>query len=114
MNRLGRFVFWDYPRASWQYDVMVGLILAFVFVAPRYVNFRDQPKPASITMLPAEGGAIYHLETRLLSGVSAADRAAKATELVNARYQTHVEIVRVDPIVDAEDETIGYAAFAQK
>ena len=114
MSGFGRFLFWDYPRASWQYDVMVGLILVFVFVAPRYVNFRDQPKPASIVMLPADGGAIYHLETRLLAGVAATDRAGKATELVNARYKSHVEILRVEPIVDAEDETIGYAAFAEK
>ena len=27
---LKRFILWDYPRASWQYDVMVGVILAFL------------------------------------------------------------------------------------
>ena len=114
MGAIRRFIFWDHPRASLQYDVMVGAILLFVFVAPRYVNFRDQPKPASVVMLQAEGGGIYHVETRLLSGVPASERSQKATELVNARYKTHVEIVRVEPIVDAEDETIGYAAFAEK
>ena len=38
---LKRFILWDYPRASWQYDVMVGIILAFIFLTPREW-FRDQ------------------------------------------------------------------------
>ena len=25
---LKRFILWDFPRGSWQYDVMVGIILA--------------------------------------------------------------------------------------
>ena len=93
---------------------MVGLILVFVFVAPFYVNFHDQPRAASVLMLPADGGAVYHLETQLLSGVPAADRTQKASELVNARFKTHVEIGRVEPIVDAENETVGYMAFVKK
>ena len=51
-----RFIFWDYPRAGWQYDIMVGLILAFIFLTPRDW-FRDQPKASSVVMLPSESGA---------------------------------------------------------
>src|ERR1035438_1611358 len=32
---LKRFILWEYPRASWQYDVIVAIILAFVFLTPR-------------------------------------------------------------------------------
>ena len=56
VSGLKRFLFWDYPRAGWQYDVMVGLILAFIFLTPR-AWFRDQPRASSIVMLPAERGA---------------------------------------------------------
>ena len=31
-NGLKRFVLWDYARATWQYDVMVAIILAFIFL----------------------------------------------------------------------------------
>ncbi len=31
---LKRFILWDYPRATWQYDVMVGIILVFVMLTP--------------------------------------------------------------------------------
>ncbi len=52
---LKRFILWDYPRGSRQYDVMVGLILAFIFLTPRDF-FRDQPriaKASAITLLPS-------------------------------------------------------------
>ena len=55
---LKRFVLWDYPRASWQYDVMVGIIVAFIFLTPR-AWFRDQPripKASSIFLLRKENG----------------------------------------------------------
>ncbi len=55
MGNLSRFVLWDFPRASWQYDVIVALILAFIFLTPREI-FRDQPKAANVVMLPAEQG----------------------------------------------------------
>jgi hypothetical protein len=113
MSALGRFIFWDYPRGGWQYDLMVGLILAFIFLTPREI-FRDQPKPASVVMLPEQGGGAFLIETRLLDGVAPADRSAKATQLVNGRYKTHVTIVRVEPIMDAEDEIIGYTAHTHQ
>ena len=34
---LKRFILWDFKRGSWQYDVIVGLILAFIFLTPREV-----------------------------------------------------------------------------
>ena len=43
MSGFKRFILWDYARASWQYDVMVGIILAFIFLTPRDW-FRDQPR----------------------------------------------------------------------
>jgi hypothetical protein len=107
MGILGRFVFWEFPRASWQYDVMVGLILAFVFFTPRDF-FKDQPKAASVVML--EGGSFF-IETQSMNGVSSeADRLAKATALVNARYQTHKPVTHLDPMYDSEEQIIGYAA----
>ena len=106
---LRRFIFWEFPRASWQYDVMVALILLFLFVAPLYVNFRDQPRAASVVMLPTLDG--YLIETRMLESVPPADRPRRATELVNARYKTHTLIQRVEPLIDDEQELIGYTAF---
>jgi len=114
MGMLGRFIFWDFKRTSWQYDVMVGLILAFIFLTPRSI-FRDQPRPASIVMLPAQQG--FLLETKLLEDVAPADLNSRATELVNKRFKTHVNIARVEPVYDDPDASpddkrvTGYLAF---
>ena len=43
MSTLKRYFFWTYERGSFHYDVMVTLILAFIFIAPMFVNFGDRP-----------------------------------------------------------------------
>src|ERR1700759_4264472 len=41
---LKSYLFWTYPRGSFHYDVMVTLILAFLFVSPHLINYRDRPQ----------------------------------------------------------------------
>jgi hypothetical protein len=112
MGTLGRFLFWDYKRASWQYDVMVGLILAFIFLTPRDV-FRDQPRAASVVMLPAEQGAgLFWIEPSLLDGVPEPQLVARAAAIVNAKFKSRRTVSHVEPIRDeAEQEVKGYMAF---
>ncbi|HEY7839069.1 MAG TPA: hypothetical protein VIC54_10770 [Terriglobales bacterium] len=45
LRKLASFIWWTYPRGSLEYDIIVGLILAFIFLTPRGF-FRDQPRPA--------------------------------------------------------------------
>ena len=111
MQGIGRFLFWDHPRASWQFDVMVGLILAFIFLMPRDV-FKDQPNPAAnIVML---GGGVW-IPPRLLDGVPEDQLVPKATALIKARYKAHPpNISSVEPINDeATHEVTGYMAFTK-
>ncbi len=44
-NLLHRYVFWTYERGSFHYDVMVTLILLFLFLAPHFIDFHDRPLP---------------------------------------------------------------------
>ncbi|MCX6624435.1 MAG: hypothetical protein NTY38_25915, partial [Acidobacteria bacterium] len=86
--RLGltRFILWDYPRAVWQYDVMVGVILVFIFLTPREF-FRDQPRVNHVIALAREHGvAEYWLEPSALDGLSENQRTAKAVELIRQRF----------------------------
>ena len=41
---LKSYLFWTYPRGSFHYDVMVTVILAFLFISPRLINYRDRPQ----------------------------------------------------------------------
>ena len=87
-----RFILWDYPRASWQYDVMVGIIVAFIFLTPR-AWFRDQPripKASNIFLLRKENGqSKFWVPAGLVPG-------------------TKVELV-----LDSEDEPLGYTVFTR-
>ena len=38
-----RYIWWTYPRGSFHYDVMVTLILAFIFITPLFKDFGDKP-----------------------------------------------------------------------
>ncbi len=111
MRTLRRLIFWDFRRTSWQWDIVVTLILAFIFLMPRDI-FRDQPRAASIQMLPAQQG--YLIELKLLEDVPEADMPRKATELVNQRFKSHTTITRVDPVFDdSEGEVTGYMAYTK-
>ncbi len=87
---------------------MVALILAFVFAVPRDF-FKDQPKAASVIMLP---GGEFLIEPQLLNGVpdSDSERNAKAAQIIEARYKTRKTVTHVDPYFDSEHQLQGYAA----
>ena len=111
---LKRFIFWNYRRASWQYDVMVGIILAFIFLTPRDW-FRDQPKASSVVMLPSENGSlVVFVNSQALAGVAEAKRVPEVNKLLRSWPETRrLAAARVDPIVDAEGALEGYLAFTR-
>lgn len=44
---LKSYFFWTHARGSFHYDVMVTLILAFIFATPQVWNYGDKPTPIS-------------------------------------------------------------------
>ncbi len=44
---LKSYFFWTHARGSFHYDVMVTLILAFIFLTPQVWNYGDKPIPIS-------------------------------------------------------------------
>jgi hypothetical protein len=113
MNVIGRFLFWDFQRGSWQYDIICVLILAFIFATPREI-FRDQPKAANVIMLPPEQSTgLFWIDPHLLAGVPEGDLNSKATGLVNALHKTRKTITHVEPILDDEQDVTGYLAYTR-
>jgi hypothetical protein len=48
MNKLLKsYFYWTYPRGNVHYDVMVSLILLFIFVTPHLWDFGDKPSSAA-------------------------------------------------------------------
>jgi len=115
LTGIRRAILWDYPRATWQYDVMVGVILAFLFLTPR-AWFRDQPRlpgASRIAILQAgHGTTVYWIEADLLAGIPEARQLEKANELVRASGERQ-SVTRLEPALDSESEIKGYIAFTR-
>jgi hypothetical protein len=112
---LKRFVLWDYPRAGWQYDVMVGLILAFIFFTPRSI-FRDQPRPKNVMLLSAEKErSSFLIEPELLAGLDEVARHGQAERLIHSQIGGKDRVIeRVEPIVNQpENEVRGYIVYTR-
>jgi hypothetical protein len=109
-----RFLLWDYPRGGRQYDVMVAIILAFIFFTPREI-FRDQPRASNIVRLPAEeaGASVFWMEPELLATLPEAERNSKAEGMLKSRFGKPETIVRLEPIFDSEKDLKGYMAFTK-
>jgi hypothetical protein len=119
---IGRVFFWSYERMTWQYDVMVALIVAFVLLTPRHW-FHDQPRPpVAVQLVSQDAGTrvtIYRLEAAALganrrpaaTATGAADIQRRAHDVlrssVNDLKGTSFQVVRVNPKL-ASDGTVAY------
>ncbi len=61
------YIWWMYPRGSVHYDIMVTLILAFIFLGPLWINFRDKPQPrplhqTEVLVKPEGDGFVYTVD----------------------------------------------------
>ncbi|HEV2118375.1 MAG TPA: hypothetical protein VGR48_20220 [Terriglobales bacterium] len=79
------YIFWNYERGSIHYDIMVTLILLFIFVTPIFVNFKDKPvehspHPTAIVVVSeGQGGLVYQVP---VTDVPGSNDAAVRRELL--------------------------------
>ena len=95
-NSAKKVVFWNYPRTSWQWDVLCVLILVFIFLMPKSWFQNSEFRRQRTVILPTE-----------VVGVQA-DRGTierRARELAG-RPESKVTAVR--PRVDSGGKLIGY------
>jgi hypothetical protein len=107
-----RLIFWDIRRTTWPYDLVVGLILIFIFATPRDF-FHDQPKPSSVVLLSSGKSADQvFIATDLLEAIPQSQRAARAQTLIRERTGKNWHVTRVTPIRDNADQEIkGFLAY---
>jgi hypothetical protein len=67
------YILWQYERGTLHYDIMVTLILIFIFFSPRVINFNDKPvarnsHPTDVVVTTdGEGRLIYQIEASAVS-----------------------------------------------
>jgi len=115
------YFFWAYERGSFHYDVMVTLILLFIFVSPRFINFKDKPVSTiplhSSEVLVKEVGSVgndtrlvYEIRAEDLNGARSDDDIRTAILRVIEPMSGYVTIQSYKPITDTTGKLVAYDA----
>ena len=111
---LKKVIFWEFPRASWQYDLIVVAILAFIFLTPREI-FKDQPKAQSIVLVQTDtpGVEVFYLEPKQLQGITESERFQQVSQMLERRDGKKLQLYKLTPLHDAEMEITGFMAYTR-
>ena len=116
------YFFWTYERGSFHYDVMVTLILMFMFVSPWVIDFKDRPvetvalhssevlvKEAG-TEGRAAGSSIRFARMRWANAKTDAEMKAAILRAVEP-ISGEVTLERYEAVKDAQGRVIAYDAW---
>lgn len=115
-----RFLLWSFERGSLQYDVLCGIILAFIFLTPKSA-FRDRPGFMRISTpekvrasADKNGNPVYTVqldETVFLDRESFRQEAQRALE---ASVGRPVNVSRMQPIFGLSGRLMAYAVWVDR
>lgn len=112
------YVWWMYPRGSVHYDVMVTLILAFIFLGPLWINFRDKPVVRSPyqteVVVKAEGnGFLYKVDA---AAIKPGDDEAIREELLRVIEPVagEIRIDRYEAVRDDKHNVVAYQVWGHR
>ena len=123
MNAIWRtirgYILWQYERGTLHYDIMVTLILIFIFLSPRVINFNDKPiarkaHPTEVLVTAdAEGHLLYQVTAR---AVSAGDDQSVRDQLLHIiePISGAVSIVSYEAVSDKMGNVQSYKVLAKR
>jgi hypothetical protein len=116
---LRSYILWSHDRGSVQYDVMVTLILLFVFFSPKLINFKDKPvdhtpHPTGVVVTPdGQGGLIYQVEASAVAGEDESARKSELLEIIEP-ISGEVTITKVETERDQSGRVSHYKVWVER
>ncbi len=112
------YIWWTHPRGSFHYDVMVTIILLFIFLAPRWLNFKDKPTERTphqtgVVVSPDGQGLVFQVDAAAVSGRDEASVRAGLLRVIEP-IAGEVDLLRYEPIKDSSGRTTAYKAWVQR
>jgi hypothetical protein len=113
------YILWQYERGTLHYDIMVTLILLFIFISPRVINFNDKPVARNshptdvIVTTDGEGKLLYQVSAGAISPGD--DRAVRDQLLrIIEPISGAVTIVSYDAVSDGKGKVQSYKVLAKR
>jgi hypothetical protein len=113
------YILWQHERGTLHYDIMVTLILIFIFVSPRIINFNDKPAPRAlhqsdvVVTVDAQGGLAYQIPAGAITpgdDQSMRDQFLRAIKPISG----DVTVVSYEPVVDGKGHVESYKVLAKR
>ena len=115
------YFWWTHPRGNVHYDVMVTAILLFIFVSPRFIDFKEKPVPvvpirSSEVLIKSVGTSghdarfIYEVRAEDLNHVNTDAEIKAALLRIIQPIAGDVTLVRYQSVTDARGHIVAYDA----
>jgi hypothetical protein len=122
MGRLLKsYFFWTYSRGSFHYDVMVTLILAFIFITPQFWNYGDKRSSANyfpsklVVQSDGANGFVFEVKSEDVKAVGKNLQLRTALRrVIEPLVGGSVQIERYELVADANGTTTGYRVWAHR
>ncbi len=114
---LRSYLFWTYERGSFHYDVMVTLILLFLFIAPHVIDFHDRPIPEvpqrSQEVLVRNAGDdghrfVYEIRVDDLGGAKASVDIQDHIQSIVHTIAGDAQLGDIKPVTDPHGRVVAY------
>ncbi len=113
------YVLWQHERGTLHYDIMVTLILIFIFLSPRVINFNDKPAASEphrtgvVVSSDGSGELAYEIDASRING---ADDTAIRNQLlaIIEPISGTASIVKYEKISDAGGKTQEYRVWVKR
>ena len=123
MNSIWRtirgYILWSYERGSLHYDVMVTLILLFVFVSPYWINFKDKPiervphQTGVVVQPDGKGGLVYQIDASVLTAKDDAGLHEQMLDIIEP-ITGAAAISNIEPVKDGKGKIQSYKVWVEK
>lgn len=112
------YIWWTYPRGSVHYDVMVSLILAFIFLTPIWVNFRDKPQlrpphQTEVVVQALNDGLLYTVDASAVKSGGDAEIRESLLRIIEP-VSGEITIDRYQPVRDGKHNLVAYKVWAHR
>jgi hypothetical protein len=123
MNSIWRtirgYILWSYERGSLHYDVMVTLILLFVFLSPYWINFKDKPiervphQTGVVVQPDGKGGLVYQIDASVLTAKDDAGLHEQLLGIIEP-ITGAAAISNIEPVKDGKGHIRSYKVWVEK